>query len=91
MYGIPQRCRPLSGAEEQVLMALWQASPPATRQQIGRQLESRGPVSVEQLALFMGVTGRSVRNYIQRHGGFAAKNGIVERTGRRADGRDGNV
>lgn len=42
MYGIPQRCRPLSGAEEQVLLALWQAPPPATRQQIGRQLESRG-------------------------------------------------
>ena len=72
-------------AEEKIKMRLEQL------ERCFRQLESRGPVSVEQLALFMGVTGRSVRNYIQRHGGFAAKNGIVERTGRRADGRDGNV
>ena len=41
MYGIPEHCKPLSAAEEQVLLALWDAAP-ATRREIGQQLKGKG-------------------------------------------------
>lgn len=41
MYGIPERCKPLSSAEEQVLLALWEKAP-ATRREIGRRLAGKG-------------------------------------------------
>ena len=41
MYGLPERCRPLSGAEEQVLLALWEKAP-ATRREIGQRLKAKG-------------------------------------------------
>ena len=33
MYGLPSRCKPLSAAEEQVLLALWGCAP-ATRREL---------------------------------------------------------
>lgn len=41
MYGIPEHCKPLSAAEEQVLLALWEAAP-ASRRDIGRKLKEKG-------------------------------------------------
>ena len=41
MYGLPERCTPLSGAEEQVLLALWEKAP-ATRREIGQRLKAKG-------------------------------------------------
>ena len=41
MYGLPERCKPLSGAEEQVLLALWEKAP-ATRREIGQRLKAKG-------------------------------------------------
>ena len=41
MYGLPARCKPLSGAEEQVLLALWEKAP-ATRREIGQRLKAKG-------------------------------------------------
>ena len=41
MYGLPKRCKPLSGAEEQVLLALWEKAP-ATRREIGQRLKAKG-------------------------------------------------
>ena len=41
MYGIPDRCKPLSAAEEQVLLALWQGAP-ATRRELGLRLADKG-------------------------------------------------
>lgn len=41
MYGIPEHCKPLSAAEEQVLLALWDAAP-ATRREIGQRLKGKG-------------------------------------------------
>ena len=40
MYGLPERCKPLSGAEEQVLLALWEKAP-ATRREIGQRLKAK--------------------------------------------------
>ncbi len=38
MYGIPDSCKPLSAAEEQVLLAVWAARPPVTRRDVSRRL-----------------------------------------------------
>ena len=35
MYGIPKRCKPLSAAEEQVLLAVWDTPHPVTRRAYG--------------------------------------------------------
>ncbi len=42
MYGIPERCKPISAAEEQVLLAVWAARPPVTRREVSRLLAGRG-------------------------------------------------
>lgn len=42
MYGIPERCKPLSTAEEQVLLALWDIQTPAARREIGQRLAEKG-------------------------------------------------
>ena len=42
MYGIPARCKPLSAAEEQVLLAVWETPAPITRRAVARQLAGRG-------------------------------------------------
>ena len=42
MYGIPARCKPLSAAEEQVLLAVWDTPQPVTRREVCRRLEGRG-------------------------------------------------
>ena len=38
MYGLPERLKPVSAAEEQVLLALWACPAPASRAEIARQL-----------------------------------------------------
>lgn len=44
MYGIPDRLKALSAAEEQVLLALWDCKPPVSRRDIGARLaEKAGP------------------------------------------------
>ena len=40
MYGLLSRCKPLSAAEEQVLLALWGCAP-ATRREVGRRLPGK--------------------------------------------------
>ena len=42
MYGIPDRLRPLSAAEEQVLLAVWSCKQPASRRDIGEKLAAKG-------------------------------------------------
>ena len=42
MYGIPDRLRPLSAAEEQVLLAVWSCKQPASRRDIGEMLAAKG-------------------------------------------------
>jgi predicted transcriptional regulator len=41
MYGIPDAIRPLSGAEEAVMLAVWASRAPITRQEIARHLEQK--------------------------------------------------
>ena len=42
MYGIPEHCQPLSPAEEQVLLALWDCPAPVTRRDISEKLTATG-------------------------------------------------
>ena len=42
MYGIPDSIKPLSAAEEQVMLAVWACRPPITRRDIDRQLKQKG-------------------------------------------------
>ena len=42
MYGIPDRLKALSAAEEQVLLAVWSCNPPASRRDIGERLAEKG-------------------------------------------------
>ena len=42
MYGIPDSLKPLSPAEEQVLLAVWSCRCPATRREIGARLTEKG-------------------------------------------------
>ena len=42
MYGIPDRLKALSAAEEQVLLALWDCKPPVSRRDIGARLAEKG-------------------------------------------------
>ena len=42
MYGIPDSIKPLSAAEEQVMLAVWACRPPVTRRDIDRQLKQKG-------------------------------------------------
>ena len=46
MYGIPSHCKPLSAAEEQVLLAVWEAAGsaarPVTRRQVSGCLADKG-------------------------------------------------
>jgi predicted transcriptional regulator len=41
MYGIPDKVKPLSGAEEAVMLAVWASRPPITRQEIASHLEHK--------------------------------------------------
>lgn len=42
MYGLPDSLKPLSAAEEQVLLALWGCRAPASRRDISARLASNG-------------------------------------------------
>ena len=42
MYGLSDRLKPLSAAEEQVLLALWDCHAPATRRDISEKLTATG-------------------------------------------------
>lgn len=42
MYGLPDRIRPLSAAEEQVMLAVWSSRTPATRREIDANLKEKG-------------------------------------------------
>ena len=42
MYGLPDSLKPLSAAEEQVLLAVWSCKPPASRRDIGERLAEKG-------------------------------------------------
>ena len=42
MYGLPDSIRPLSAAEEQVMLAVWACRAPVTRREIDRQLTAKG-------------------------------------------------
>ena len=52
MYGLPDRLRPLSAAEEQVMLAVWACREPANRRDIDEKLRSKGwaPATVTQRA-----------------------------------------
>ena len=53
MYGLPDRLRPLSAAEEQVMLAVWACREPATRRDIDEKLRSKGwaPATVAQFSV----------------------------------------
>ena len=42
MYGIPDSVKPLSAAEEQVMLAVWACRAPATRRDIDAKLRAKG-------------------------------------------------
>ena len=42
MYGIPDSVKPLSAAEEQVMLAVWASRAPATRRDIDEKLHAKG-------------------------------------------------
>lgn len=42
MYGLPASLKPLSQAEEQVMLAVWQAKPPVTSAAAAEQLAQKG-------------------------------------------------
>ena len=42
MYGIPDSVKPLSAAEEQVMLAVWVCRAPATRRDIDEKLRAKG-------------------------------------------------
>lgn len=42
MYGLPDSLRPLSQAEEQVMLAVWQAKPPVTSAAVADCLRQKG-------------------------------------------------
>ena len=42
VYGLSDSLKPLSAAEEQVLLALWDCKPPASRRDIGERLAEKG-------------------------------------------------
>ena len=42
MYGLSDRLKPLSAAEEQVLLAVWECPAPATRRDISEKLTATG-------------------------------------------------
>lgn len=42
MYGIPEQLKPLSAAEEQVLLAVWACGQAASRRQISQKLSAKG-------------------------------------------------
>ena len=42
MYGLSDRLKPLSAAEEQVLLAVWECTAPATRRDISEKLTATG-------------------------------------------------
>ena len=42
MYGLSDRLKPLSAAEEQVLLAVWDCPAPATRRDISEKLTATG-------------------------------------------------
>lgn len=42
MYGIPDSIKPLSAAEEQVMLAVWACRAPVTRREIDQKLRAKG-------------------------------------------------
>ena len=42
MYGLSDALKPLSAAEEQVMLAVWACRPPASRRDIGEKLAEKG-------------------------------------------------
>ena len=42
MYGIPDSVKPLSAAEEQVMLAVWACRAPVTRRDIDAKLRAKG-------------------------------------------------
>ena len=42
MYGIPDSVKPLSAAEEQVMLAVWACRAPVTRRDIDEKLRAKG-------------------------------------------------
>lgn len=42
MYGLPDRIKPLSAAEEQVMLAVWESRAPVTRREIDEKLQDKG-------------------------------------------------
>ena len=42
MYGIPDNVKPLSAAEEQVMLAVWACRAPVTRREIDARLRAKG-------------------------------------------------
>ena len=53
MYGIPDRLKALSAAEEQVLLALWDCKPPVSRRDIGARLAEKGWAAATGAELFI--------------------------------------
>ena len=67
MYGIPDRLKALSAAEEQVLLALWDCKPPVSRRDIGR---AYGVYTMRQRldTVFGGDLAQAVRALVSESG-----------------------
>ena len=63
MYGIPDSVKPLSAAEEQVMLAVWACRAPVTRRDIDAKLRAKGfRVEVDHRSEKLGYKIREGRN-----------------------------
>lgn len=58
MYGLPDTLRPLSPAEEQVLLALWDCPAPAQRRDISEKLADKGWAAATVLNFLYRLEGK---------------------------------
>ena len=66
MYGIPDRLKALSAAEEQVLLALWDCKPPVSRRDIGARLAEKGWAAATVLNFFIPAGREGLGHLCQR-------------------------
>ena len=66
MYGIPDRLRPLSAAEEQVLLAVWSCKQPASRRDIGELTGAAARRDISQKLKATGWAAATVLNFLYR-------------------------
>ena len=71
MYGIPDRLRPLSAAEEQVMLAVWACPGAAARRDISQKLKATGWAAATVLNFLYRLEGKG-RVRAAKQGNLAA-------------------